>query len=501
MVSLPYTFFLILLSIIVALRFFSSSRSRKDLNLPPSPPGIPFIGHLHLLKHPVHKNLFKLSQKLGPVFSLRFGSRLAVVVCSPSLAEECFTKTDLIMANRPTLLHSKYLAYDNTIASTAPYGDHWKNLRKIMAMEVFSTARLNAFTTLRQEEMEIVLQNLSSRVFAKVQLKALFGGLNLNVVTRMMAGKRYYGKGFEDSKESREFRGIASEIFAYSGAWNPIEYVPFLQWINYKNYETNLKKIHKKLDDLLQGLVDERRRLGKGITMVDQLLTLQKSDPEYYNDTLIKGLILVMITAGTDTTAVTMEWTMASLLNNPQILKKAQAEIDTHVGQDRLLEEKDVVNLKYLQAIISEGLRMFPAGPLLVPHMPSEKCKVAGYDIPANTIILANAWAIGRDADTWDDPLEFKPERFLEDDGEEKKSKLISFGWGRRACPGEGLAHRVMGVGLGSLLQCFEWKRTTEELIDFTEGEGITMAKLVPLEGMCRNRDIMNKLFADYAKN
>ncbi|KAF3636168.1 hypothetical protein FXO37_25583 [Capsicum annuum] len=120
----------------------------------------------------------------------------------------------------------------------------------------------------------------------------------------------------------------------------------------------------------------------------------------------------VIVIGGTDTTAVTIEWAMTLLLNHPEVLNKARIEINNHVGSDRLVNEADLPNLRYLQSIISETFRICPAAPMLIPHQSAHDTKIGGFDIPSGTIILVNAWAVHRDPSVWDDPGSFKTERF-----------------------------------------------------------------------------------------
>ena len=120
-----------------------------------------------------------------------------------------------------------------------------------------------------------------------------------------------------------------------------------------------------------------------------------------------------IFTAGTDTSASTIEWGLAELINHPDTMKKAIEEIHQVVGESRLIQESDVPNLPYLQAIVKETLRLHPAAPL-IPRKSTEHCIVAGYDIPANTHIYINVWALHRDPNHWENPLEFRPERFQE---------------------------------------------------------------------------------------
>ncbi|XP_058179821.1 cytochrome P450 81Q32-like [Rhododendron vialii] len=475
---------------IAALYYYLSSKPNSHRNLPPTPPSLPIIGHLHLIRPPLHRTLHRLSQSLGPVFSLRFGSRPVVVVSSPPLVEECFTRNDVVLANRPKFLSGKYFSYNYTGIATAPYGDHWRNLRRLMSLEIFSASRLNDSLPIRQSQVELLLLDLcrnSSVNFSSVELKSKLSELSFNVIMRMIAGERC-------SEEAGEFRGLVGEAFELCDAANPGDFVPVLRWVDFGGYEKNLKRIHGRLDAFFRHLIDEHR-LDKGNdSMIDHLLSLQESQPEYYTDEIIRGLILAVILAGTDTSAVTMEWAMALLVNHPEVLKKARAELDAYVGQDRLVDESDLSKLNYLQAIILETLRLFPAAPLLVPHMPSSDCTIGGFDVPRGTILLVNAWAIHRDPELWDDPISFNPERFK--DGEVEGHKLMPFGMGRRACPGSSLAQRVVGLVLGSLIQCFEWERVSEEAVDLSEGKGLTMPKLEPLEAMCKARAIMRKVLS-----
>ncbi|KAJ7952801.1 putative Cytochrome P450 [Quillaja saponaria] len=314
---------------------------------------------------------------------------------------------------------------------------------------------------------------------------------------RMISGKRYYGNDGDvtDVEEAKQFRKLIKELLGYGGANNPEDFMPtLLKLIDFNGVTKKLRSLAKRMDALLQGLIEEHRNKNKeeSNTMIDHLLSLQHADPQYYTDQIIKGLLLVLLLAGTDTSAVTLEWAMSNLLNHPEVLKKARDELDQHIRkEDSLIDEPDITKLPYLQSIINETLRLFPAAPLLVPHLSSDDCTIGGYDLPRDTILLVNAWAIHRDPNLWTDPMSFKPERF-ECPGE--ANKLISFGLGRRSCPGMGLAQRTVGLTLGSLIQCFDWERVGEEEIDMTEGKGVTMPKVIPLEAMCKPRPVMRKI-------
>ncbi|KAK7816266.1 cytochrome P450 81E8-like [Quercus suber] len=290
---------LTLLIFLVAIKLIVKIRTTRRKHLPLSPPSLPIIGHLHIIKKPLHRTFHALSQKYGQIFSLKFGSQLVVIVSSPSAVEECFTKNDIVLANRPPFLLGKHPGYNNTTLSQSSYGDHWRNLRRISTLEIFSNNRLNMFSGIRRDEMKHLLQNLSRNSclgFAKVELQSILLEMTFNSIMRMVAGKRYYkyGEDVKDKEEARQFRQIIKEITRLGGASNPAEFVPILRWMDYKGLEKKLKSLSKRTDELLQALIDEQRhKEEEGNTMIDHMLSLQKSQPDYYTDQLIKGLILV----------------------------------------------------------------------------------------------------------------------------------------------------------------------------------------------------------------
>ncbi|URE45596.1 cytochrome P450 [Musa troglodytarum] len=268
------------------------------------------------------------------------------------------------------------------------------------------------------------------------------------------------------------FRGIVEETSVVSGAANVADFFPALRRLGWHGPERKLAWLQRTRDALIGEFIKRhrfrRRRSGsngeaavaigngdKGrATVIDVMLSLQESDPGTYTDVTIKGLIAEILAAGIDTSAVTMERAMCLLLIHPEVLHAARAELDAKIGQGRMAEE-DIPNLPFLNFIINETLRLYPAVPLLMPHESSQDCTVGGYDVPHGTMLLANAWAIHRDPNTWDKPQEFKPERFQCEGGKEEAGlRMLPFGSGRRKCPGESLAMRVIGLALVTLIHC-----------------------------------------------
>lgn len=207
------------------------------------------------------------------------------------------------------------------------------------------------------------------------------------------------------------------------------------------------------------------------------------------------------IDAGTYTTATTIEWAVSVLLNNPKILKKAQMEMDNQVGLNHLIEESDLNKLPYLLCIIKETQRMYPAGPI-VPRESSKECMVGGYRIPRGTMLLANIWGIQNDPKVWKEPRKFLPERFeVGVEGERDGLRFLPFGSGRRGCPGEGIALRMTGLVLGSLIQCFDWETVGEGMVDMSEGIGLSLPKAHPLFAKFKPRSQLIKLLSQLRIN
>ncbi|KAK8642586.1 hypothetical protein V6N13_011925 [Hibiscus sabdariffa] len=235
------------------------------------------------------------------------------MVSSASAAEECFTKNDIIFASRPRLLSGKHMNYNYRTMGLAPYSDYWRNLRRLTVMELFSTSRLAMSASIRQEEVELLVKELflaSAEKSASMELTSKLIEVVFNIMLRMISGKRYYGK-YAVDKEAEEFQGIMREVVELNGSTILNDFLPVLQWVDFQGLERRMKKVFQKLDKFLQSLVEEHRRMrgdsthlspgssesdagnkGTKSTLIDVMLSLQQTDPEFYTDETIKGVIL-----------------------------------------------------------------------------------------------------------------------------------------------------------------------------------------------------------------
>ncbi|CAO2842655.1 unnamed protein product [Amaranthus hypochondriacus] len=313
--------FSLLISIVLPLILFfitNYHKTQQTQNIhktpPPSPPSLPIIGHLHLAKQGLlHRTLQKLSLKYGSIYSLTFGYLPFVIISSPNVVEECFTKNDIVLANRPQILAGKHLHYNWTTIGAVSYGPLWQNLRKITSLELFSTNRMNTFQSIRVDEVRSLVKGLfgcSKEKFTKFEMGSKFYGLTMNILTGILTGKRYFVSETEsnnigDQKEAEKFIGLIREILELNGISSYLgDFLPFLKWMySMKKIEKRIIEARNKMDDYLDGLIEERRKSkngyessndkGKKIALIYKLLDLQELEPQNYSHQIIKGIIMV----------------------------------------------------------------------------------------------------------------------------------------------------------------------------------------------------------------
>nr|ANC33510.1 1,3,7-trihydroxyxanthone synthase [Hypericum perforatum] len=463
-----YLYVAVLVSVIIGYKVLFG----KKLNYPPGPRAYPIVGHLPVLKPPLYQYFESVSKKLGPVLLFWMGKVPVLVVSSPEAFEECFTKNDVVFADRPKSMSGEHLTYDYTFLVWAPHGPIWKSLRRLTFSEIFSIKALQRSAYIREEE----IRHLAGRLLkysvkgnnSKVDMKHMFALLTSSVIMRVAAGKRHVPVVDEDTKEEKRLLQQFKDLFFPIVSMTICDFIPVMRLIGYKGIEKSMIQLAEKREVFLNGLVAEVRARraaagkttvgenGEGVSVIDIILNLQETDPEFYTDDIVKGIVMMMFIAGTETSTATLEWAFTLLMQHPEKMRKLQAEIDSVVGDSRFVCESDFANLPYLRAVVKETLRMYPPAPLSLPHFSNQACTVGGYDIPKGTMLFANLWTMQRDPKVWDEPDAFKPERFEEYD-REGGYQYAPFGVGRRSCPGGGMGTHISSLGIGILMQCFDW--------------------------------------------
>ncbi|CAI0386888.1 unnamed protein product, partial [Linum tenue] len=309
-----------------------------------------------------------------------------------------------------------------------------------------------------------------------------------NVISVMAMGERCSG----GADEADWVRKLVAETAELTGKFNLSDYVWFCKRLDLQGFGKRLEDLRERFDSMMERIIEEHveaRNGGEVKDLLDVLLDIKEDQDSEIKLTRenIKAFIWDIFAAGTESSAITTEWAMAELINHPEILNRARKEIDSVVGKSRLVQESDIPNLPYLQAIVKETMRLHPAAPLIMRES-SRDCEIQGYKIPARTRLFVNVWAIGRDPNHWDEPLEFEPERFMDGkmDARGQHFEFLPFGSGRRVCPGTTLALHMVHANLAAMIQCFEWKvhgstKSDGNIVDMEEGVGLTIPRAHPL--------------------
>ncbi|XP_060205996.1 trimethyltridecatetraene synthase-like [Lycium barbarum] len=468
-------------------------RQRK-LNLPPGPKPWPIIGNLNLMGELPHRSIHKLSLKYGPIMHLQFGSFPVIVGSSVEMAKIFLKTMDVNFVGRPKTAAGKYTTYNYSDITWSPYGSYWRQARKMCLMELFSAKRLDSYEYIRAEELHSLLHNLNKLSGKPIMLKDHLTTLSLNVISRMVLGKSYLDESENSIVDPEEFKKMLDELFLLNGVLNIGDSIPWIDFMDLQGYVKRMKVVSKKFDKFLEHVLDEHNARRNAVEnyvakdMVDVLLQLA-DDPtleiklERHG---VKAFTQDLLAGGTESSAVTVEWAISELLKKPEIFKKATEELDRVIGQNRWVQEKDIPNLPYIEAIVKETMRLHPVAPMLVPRECREDCKVAGYDVQKGTRVLVSVWTVGRDPTLWDQPEAFKPERFLEKSIDVKGHdfELLPFGAGRRMCPGYSLGLKVIQASLANLLHGFKWSlpdNMTPEDLNMEEIFGLSTPKKFPL--------------------
>ncbi|TVU42460.1 hypothetical protein EJB05_08867, partial [Eragrostis curvula] len=426
-----------LVVLLLVLRHSSSStattRAGEQLlsRLPSPPRKVPFIGHLHLLGSLQHVSLRDLANKHGRdgLMLLRFGAVPTLVVSSPSAAQAVLRTYDHVFASKPFSFNTDILFYGSTDIVFSPYGEHWRQVKKIATTHLLTNKKVRSYRLSREQEVRLVVAKINEAAAAgtAIDLSDQLNSFANDIVCHAVSGKF-----FREEGRNKLFRELVHSNSRLIGAFNPVDYFPILGRSDMvkKMLCAEAHKVHRVWDDLLNKLIDDHA--SKPVSHVDG----EESD-----------FIDVLLSA-----------------------------------QDEYNLTRDHIKAQ-LVAVIKETLRLHAPAPLLV-RLSMADCDIGGYTIPSGTRTIINNWALARDPDYWECAEAFMPERFMEGgraaamDYMGNDFMYLSFGSGRRRCPGSNFAVPLIEVMLANLMYHFNWElppELAERGIDMTESFGVTL--------------------------
>ncbi|CAM0902861.1 unnamed protein product [Alopecurus aequalis] len=483
------------------------SNQEQHLRLPPSPPGkLPVIGHIHLVGPLPHVSLRDLARKHGPdLMLLRLGAVNTVVVSSPRAAEAVLRTHDHALASRARSAVADIIFYRSSDVAFAPFGEPWRQARKLVTTHMLSASKVHSFRHYREEEVRIAVAKIraaaaaassaGTATAAAVDMTEHLGSYMNDVVCGAVLGRHH-----RDDGRTKLLRELIEIHVSLLGGFNVEDYFPFLAMSDVFTGAVLCprdKSVRKRWDELLDKLIAEhgRHREQEDDASADFIHVLLSLQEEYGLTTdNVKAILLDMFGAGIETTYVTLDFAMVELMNNRHVMAKLQAEVrtrrrasapaggkDEEELQEDVVTEEELGDMAYLKATVKETLRLHPAAPLLMPHLSIAECEIDGYTIPAGTRLMVNAWALARDPVSWETPEEFLPERFLPGgsaaalDGKGNYFEYVPFGSGRRICPGINFANAAMELMLANLVYHFDWELPPEiKEVDMKQVFGLT---------------------------
>ncbi|MED6121490.1 hypothetical protein PIB30_030677 [Stylosanthes scabra] len=446
----------------------SKLRGRK-FKLPPGPLPVPIFGNwLQVGDDLNHRNLTELAKKFGDIFLLRMGQRNLVVVSSPELAKEVLHTQGVEFGSRTrNVVFDIFTGKGQDMVFTV-YGEHWRKMRRIMTVPFFTNKVVQQYRYGWEDEAAKVVEDVKNNPEAARSGTVLRRRLQLmmyNNMYRIMFDTRFESEEDPMFQKLRALNGERSRL-AQSFDYNYGDFIPILRPF-LRGYLKICKEVKETRLKLFKDyFVEERKKLestkrtdNEGLKCaIDHILDAQKKGE--INEDNVLYIVENINVAAIETTLWSIEWGIAELVNHPEIQKKVRDEIERVLGAGHQVTEPDTHKLPYLQAVIKETLRLRMAIPLLVPHMNLHDAKLGGYDIPAESKILVNAWWLANNPAKWNNPHEFRPERFLEEDSKVEANgndfRYLPFGVGRRSCPGIILALPILGITLGRLVQNFD---------------------------------------------
>ncbi|QHO48506.1 hypothetical protein HN51_000553 [Arachis hypogaea] len=521
-----YFFFMlfgIILLYIKILKPNDSTKKQEKHRFPPGPKPWPIVGNIPemLANKPTFRWIQNIMNDLNTeIACIRLGNIHVIPVTSPSIAREILMKQDAIFASRPLNWSSEHVSLGYLTIGPSPFGQQWKKMKRVITNELASPLRLQWLHDKRAEEADNLVQymyNQCNNGGALVDIRLAGKHYGGNLIRRLLFNKRYFGNGREDGgpgAEEVEHVEALLNVLNYLFAFSISDYVPLMREFDLDGQKEAMKKAINTLRKYHDPIIEERIRQWKnGIRThqedwLDVLISLKDANNNpFLTVDEIKAQIMEIMMATIDNPYNNIEWVLAEMLNQPKLLQKATEELDDVVGKERLVQESNIPKLNYIKACIREGFRLHPIVDFNIPHVSMEDTILSNYFIPKGSHILIRRQGIGQNPKVWKDPLKFKPERHLKNDGSnltliDPNLETFTFGTGKRSCPGITIGSTMTIMLFARLVHGFTWTTPpNEHIIDLCECVGDT-SKAKPLVALGKPRlaaEVYHKL--DQKKN
>ncbi|XP_038902695.1 cytochrome P450 89A2-like [Benincasa hispida] len=500
--------FIVIISICIC-SFLGSifTHFRSSTKLPPRPSSIPILtSFLFLRRSPLQIEYLLRSfiAKYGPIITLPIGTSAAVFIADRSLAHKALVLNGALFADRPPALpFSKVMTSNQHNISSAYYGPLWRLLRRNLNSQILHPSRVRSYSHARKWVLDILLNRLQSQSESGNPVSVIE---NFQHAMFCLLALMCFGDKFDES-QIKKIEDVHRAMLLNFGRFSALDFLPKLSKIFLRKRWEEFSELRRNQEKVVIPLIESRRKENQNrenrgenkeelvVSYVDTLLDLELPDEDNrkLTDEEMVSICSEFLIAGTDTTSTALQWIMANLVKNPEIQNKLLAEMKGVMGDGSMEEvkEEDLEKLAYLKAVVLEGLRRHPPVHFVLPHAVKEDTMLEDYVIPKNVTVNFMIAETGWDPKVWEDPMEFKPERFTKagEGGEgafditgNKEIKMMPFGAGRRMCPGFSLAILHLEYFVANLIWRFEWKAVDGDEVDLSEKLEFTVVMEKPLK-------------------
>ncbi|KAJ1396865.1 Cytochrome P450 [Sesbania bispinosa] len=478
----------------------------RNKRLPPSPPTIPFLGNIFwLLKS--SKNfadlepvLRSLRSKYGNIVTIHIGFTPSIFITSHEAAHQALVKNGTIFAGRPLALKTIQIFFPNQYTvSTSPYGPIWRLLRQNF-MQVIQPSRLNSYYICRKWALNGIKKCLLGDI--ESGNKAIPINDYINYALYALVSSMCFG-GKIDDEIVKNIQSVQHSLIHNFIRFNVLNFLPImLSKILFRRLWREIREIRQNQVCVLLPIIKARQEKIKSMVgvgdedqeefeaYVDTLFGMKLPDSgNKLTDEELVSLCSEFLLGGTDTTATTLLWVMANLVKYQNIQEKLFDEIKEVVKPGEDIEEGHLKRMPYLKAVVLETFRRNPPAHFILPRAVTQDTVMDGHNIPKNAMVNFLVAELGWDSNVWENPMEFKPERFMgHSEGDVKfdlkgftEIKMMPFGAGRRVCPAISMALLHLEYFVANLVRDFKWTLEDGCEVDMSEKQAFTIVMKNPM--------------------
>jgi len=460
---------------------------KKEKKYPPGPNGFPLTGMLPRINKQFHLFLFDLWKTFGGIMSLKMGSQLVVVLGDAKLIRAAFAKQEF--SARPKSEFSSILGGYGIINAE---GKLWKNQRRFLHQQKFGMKHWGGSGSSQMEsrisdEVLYLLSSIESEKTNPFDPAPILNCAISNVICSIIMSTRFH----HNDKRFQRFMFLFNEGFRLFTLTGAMAYLPIMKHLpGVKNTVEQIKSNRDEMLEFVQFIVEEHKsqlERNNPKDLVDSYLieieeareagTLEQVFDSMDPEKQLQQILLDIFSAGVETLKTTIQWSILHMIHNPEVRRKVQEELDSVVGPHRLPCMDDMGNLPYTRATIYEVQRRATVVPMGTTHATDRTIEFEGHTIPKNTHVIPLLYAVHMDPEVWDQPEEFRPERFLTAENKVQKPKhFMPFGSGQRMCLGDSLAEMELQLFFSSLMHVFDIQPPSQDELPSLEGiAGVTV--------------------------